>query len=541
MTQTVSNAGGSVFKITPMDQLDRFLILGSESNMYRSGAELARENARNVIALLRTDPKAVIDRIVEISDSGRAPKNEYALFALALAAADSKDTTRKMAFEALPKVARIGTHLFNFVTYAEQFRGWGNAMRKAIANWYLTKDVESLAYGVVKYQGREGWSNRDLLRKAHPKAPNDEFDAVFRWINEGVDGLAAGSHKGGNDKFNPKLFVRRDVSANLPEIIQAFEEAKTCGENRLIDLILNHNLPREAIPTHHLNSLKVWEALLEKMPMTAMIRNLATMTSKGLLVPGSQASKRVIETVTDAAKLKKARIHPMTIMMALYTYKAGRGVRGSNTWSPVADINAALNSAFYASFGNVEATGKPTVIGLDVSGSMQSNVVNGFATLTARDVSAAMAMVTARVEPDVRFLAFTPGGFSPKGSNSWNSSSVKEIDIDPKLTLEQIIASVSRMPFAGTDVSLPMLWAEKMGYGAHNFSVYTDNETYEHTMTGAAALKLFRKSTSIPAKLAVFGVTATNFSIADPDDAGMMDFVGFDSAAPQLAAEFFSK
>ena len=35
----------------------------------------------------------------------------------------------------------------------------------------------------------------------------------------------------------------------------------------------------------------MWEALLERMPMTAMIRNLGKMTSLGLLEPFSDGSR----------------------------------------------------------------------------------------------------------------------------------------------------------------------------------------------------------------------------------------------------------
>ncbi len=33
-------------------------------------------------------------------------------------------------------------------------------------------------------------------------------------------------------------------------------------------------------------------------------------------------------------------------------------------------------------------------------------------------------------------------------------------------------------------------------------------------------------------------MTATGFSIADPDDGGMLDVAGFDAAVPSLIAEF---
>lgn len=42
----------------------------------------------------------------------------------------------------------------------------------------------------------------------------------------------------------------------------------------------------------------------------------------------------------------------------------------------------------------------------------------------------------------------------------------------------------------------------------------------------------------IDAKLIVVGMASNGFSIADPQDAGMLDIVGFDSAAPNIMSEF---
>lgn len=42
----------------------------------------------------------------------------------------------------------------------------------------------------------------------------------------------------------------------------------------------------------------------------------------------------------------------------------------------------------------------------------------------------------------------------------------------------------------------------------------------------------------IDAKLIVVGMTATKFTIANPDDPGMLDIAGFDTAAPGIMSEF---
>ena len=42
----------------------------------------------------------------------------------------------------------------------------------------------------------------------------------------------------------------------------------------------------------------------------------------------------------------------------------------------------------------------------------------------------------------------------------------------------------------------------------------------------------------LAAKLVVVGLTATEFTIADPNDAGTLDVVGFDAAAPAVMGDF---
>jgi 60 kDa SS-A/Ro ribonucleoprotein len=106
--------------------------------------------------------------------------------------------------------------------------------------------------------------------------------------------------------------IEREVSyparkRYLPEIIEAFEQAKTADEAELVKLIAEFDLPREAIPTDKLKSLAVWEALLEKMPITAMVRNLGKMTSIGLLKPLSDASAKVCTALKNTEALTRSR------------------------------------------------------------------------------------------------------------------------------------------------------------------------------------------------------------------------------------------
>jgi 60 kDa SS-A/Ro ribonucleoprotein len=92
----------------------------------------------------------------------------------------------------------------------------------------------------------------------------------------------------------------------------------------------------------------------------------------------------------------------------------------------------------------------------------------------------------------------------------------------------------------GTDCALPMLWATEQGIEVDVFAVYTDNETWAGRIHPIQALQRYRERTGIPAKLAVIGMQADEFTIADPNDGGMMDFVGLDPATPAVLQHFVS-
>lgn len=107
-------------------RLRRFLVLGSEGGSYYAGEfTLTRENAQAVERSIHEDGPRAVSEISRVSEEGQAPKNDPALFALAMAAGLGDEPTRRAALEALPRVARTGTHLFEFATFVEQFRGWG--------------------------------------------------------------------------------------------------------------------------------------------------------------------------------------------------------------------------------------------------------------------------------------------------------------------------------------------------------------------------------------------------------------------------------
>jgi 60 kDa SS-A/Ro ribonucleoprotein len=500
--QVPNSAGGHAWAVDDWTRLHRFLILGTEGGSYYAREPaLTRENADGVQRCITADGPRTVAIIREVSTAGRAPKNDPAIFALAMAAAAPDEATRKAALAALPDVCRIGTHLFHFAAFVEQFRG----LRSAIGAWYLDKDPDALAYQLVKYRQRDGWSHRDLLRLAHPSPNGDDvLDATLAW--------AVGKRK----------------YETLPPAIAAYESAQAAPDaKRTAALIRTYrdNVPREAINPEHMGP-DVWSALLDVgMPMTALIRNLGNLTRHGVLTPTSKGTQTVVAQLGDAERLRKARVHPIQVLAALLTYASGRGVRGSGEWAAVPQVVDALDRAFYASFGNVEPTGKRWMLALDVSGSMHfSGDIAGVPGLTPRVASAALAMVTLASGDPCETVAFT-GDLTPLALSS-------------RQRLDDVLRTVSGLQFGRTDCALPMTYAVEHGREVDCFVVLTDSETWAGGIHPAQALRRYRERTGIDARLIVVGMVSNGFSIADPNDAGMLDVVGFDTATPQLMTSF---
>jgi 60 kDa SS-A/Ro ribonucleoprotein len=406
-------------------------------------------------------------------------------------------------------VARTGAQLQRLASYVDGLRGWGRGLRRAIARWYLEQPLADLEFQALKYRARgekgERWSHRDLLRLAHPLAAADDVGrrALFDRI------------------------ARPDGTWELPEELARFAAAERLAHatdaDQAVRLILDHRLPREVVPTELLAEPRVWDALLADMPMTALLRSLGKLSEVGLLAPGSDAERRVVAQLRDSGRLRRARVHPLQVLTALAVYRSGRGVQGSLSWLPAPAVVDALDRAFYGAFESVVPSGKRLMLALDVSGSMSVGRVAG-SPLTPREAATAMALVTLATEQDVRVVAF--------------QDRLVPLALSARQRLDDAVAMTAGLPFGATDAAQPILYAQQRRLEVDAFVVYTDSETWAGEVHPSVALRRYRQATGIAARLVVVGLTSNGFTLADPADAGMLDVVGFDAAAPALIGDF---
>uniref|UniRef100_A0A7M5V631 TROVE domain-containing protein n=3 Tax=Clytia hemisphaerica TaxID=252671 RepID=A0A7M5V631_9CNID len=465
--------------------------------------------------------------------------------------------------------------------------GWGRMRRRGISSFYCDKNksAERLLYLLTKFKNRNNWNHRQVLGYAHPKISKDDEEQdgknlVLAYCTRGVEG------------FQKKLNEIKRRSANcLPQnvsriqnFVQILEQVSKLSpenegdEEKLLEFLRGYGiresadefaveivLPgvpltppppssgkekaknskqpfqvvREHIPTAFLSSAKVWEALLQDMPMTAMLRNLGKMTSLGLFQKPENL-KIVLDALGDTNRLQKARIHPIKLLIGMKAYENGASLSmmssvtktNTTTWEANQEILKILDKAFYKSFKQPETqdafrTGKRFMLALDVSGSMTCGGCNGCEQLTPSIAATALSMVTWNIEEHVEMVAF--GGRLER---------LEDHGLRKDLTINDAWRKMSRINFGSTDCALPMNYAIDRNLDIDVFIVYTDSDTnsYNHPHK---ALQRYREKMGKPnAKLIVIALTSNGFSIADPNDRHMLDVVGFDPAVPEMICNF---
>lgn len=515
--QVENNAGGYVFETGIWGQLERFLILGSEGGTYYVGeAKLTDENGRVIMTCAKEDGARTVDTIVDVSERGRAVSNDPALFALAICASADDLETRKYALANLRRVARIFTHLAHFLTYVQNFRGWGRALREAVSDWYNFKPAGKLAYQMVKYRQRDGWTQGDVLKKAHPNPPTADHDFLYGWALGKRDASTI-----------VESIINIKDSGHPLELVGAYELAKDCENvDEILPIIQNHGLTREMIPTQFMKDARIWEALFNdgKMPMHALIRNLGNMTKCGFIDEAKFTDRAIAEAITDQERIRKSRLHPLAILTAMKVYESGGNLGwGAGEWTPSQKVVNALDEAFYLSFENVEPSGQRILLACDVSGSM-SIQISGSDWITCAEAVGALALITASTEPNSIIR-----GFSHQFVN---------LGIDPRQRLTDVVRKMRHMNFGRTDCALPMLWALENEVELDSFVILTDNETWAGNIHPVQALNEYRAKINPDAKLVVVGMASTGFTIADPADPNSLDVVGFDTSTPSAISEF---
>lgn len=523
--QVQNNAGGFTFEISNETRLRRILTLGTEGGTYYQNWKTLTGDAIDFVKwLIRSDEDLVRRTVIDVSTSGSAYRNTPAIYVVALLIRYGR--RKADSSELVTAVCRTSTHLFELATYLKSMGGWNRTKRTAVARWYESLPSESLAYQLIKYRQRDGMTHRDMLRMAHPRGLRE--DLVHFALGKDYDGHTSSVIEG-------YLTLRTE-----------FDARKSQSQRYQLRSALNvlevfPSLPWEAIPTELLTEPEIWKKLFfnGQLRGQALVRNVTRLARIGAF-SDMHFARAYAERLTDVEMIRHTRLHPLNYLNALVVHREGQVDRSNSsvwsapirkrTWEPSGIISDALEEGFYLSFKYVEPAGKRTLLAVDVSGSMSAATMG--LDLSCAQVSAAIAMTVARTEPLYEIRGFTAA------NHRHSFVGLTNLGITAKSDITTAMQRVSDANFGGTDCALPMMWALDSGTAIDTFVVLTDNETWAGRKHPHVALREYRQRTGIDARLIVVGMTATNFTIADPTDAGMLDVAGADANLPRLIANF---
>lgn len=597
-----SGGQGMAFKQTPMSQFKRWLVMGSQSStMYRKASDMSNDNIAVVTDLLKEDYRPVIETIVDFSLKGTTPKQDGLLTVLSMALAyedmtvraynskgeqvfnlkcpnpvfkiyrnvdmlyvhthdskgqfagnyafdlntmkwvDNQETAyywsdsvdvngfhyvvyskeaRRAALSAASKMIRQASQLFQLVDLTDHQRGWGRIFHKLVEDFYNESDARELAYQIIKYGQRNGWTHADALRKTKIKPANQVVSNLYGWTT-GKWNTAEVTPSQARDK--------RGFISDALTVVWAADAARAAQtEKEVVKLIRDYDLPREAIEranTAWLKSPKVWEALLEKMPANALVRNLRTMAEVGLLKPTSDSERLVVSKLLNKDLMKSARVHPMKFIQAAAMYAPEflhiSGV--SNSYNVSQAILDALQDALESSFEAVEPTGKIMMISLDVSGSMSWNQLESAKPLYPYQASAIMGLEIAKSETFYMVNAF--------------SGHLVDLKFSKRMGIGGAIEAVSHQSAGSTNIGLPIEKALNENLKIDGFVIITDNDLNQgyHPTT---LLNKYRNKINPDARLVVLGMQSNGITVCDPNDAGQLDYMGFNTDTPKVVKDF---
>ena len=565
------------------DYITRILILGTKNNKYSSTTKNMDESAKSYIneQIINGNGEKILNVLSEIYKSGRAPKQDITLYIHAMLCRAENNKVRTTALDFLKEYRTI-SQVYSWKTFHSKIpnhegkisKGFGRGVKRAINSWILSKTPDALAYQITKYMNRGDWGIVDLLKCIHTctgtgdnrvikdkegnvkkeqknNTPAKPMDLVLRYIISGVD------------EMNDLAFESELTNESVYKYLKAVDHSKNMKDldkdkkiDLLIKIIQKFNLTREQVPTEALANSKIQIALLVDenktkvtMPMTALLRNLANITRLGVFDNNPDILEMVINHLLNKEVIEKSRIHPVNVLTAWFTYRRGFGKMSKHSWTPNHCINTVLEEMFYLSFKNVKPTGKRICFLIDGSGSMQSeSLCEG---INNAEAAALLAMVFSRAEANSdkpvqhSFYIFTAernveyGGYRGYGGRGGTGLTDVSDKIHAKSTFKDVFDATQRSDWGMTDISKGITEATKYNRVYDGFVVLTDNDV-NSGIKPSLALQEYRNKINSSAKLAVVATLASELSIADPDDKGMMDFCGFDSYGPKLLQEFFT-
>lgn len=431
-----NEAGGPAYTLEPKHALAQFAATGCFNGTFYADAETQLDTLKSLIA--QVNDNTFLAKLAIYSRKRAYLKDMPAALTATLAARDT--VLFQQVFDRVIDNGRVLRTLFQMIR-SGQFgkKSLSSSLQRAFQRWLNTASPEKLLSASIGHDP----SLRDILRMARPTPSDNSRRALFGWLT---------------DKEVAKWTPAGEV--DLPEqvrLLVAFRMAETAAQQ----IALLDNLhARWDLLADTAKGAKVWAAIARTMGPQALRMNLNTLQRHGVFDDG-ETVKAVAARLTDENEIRRSHQFPYQFFAAYLN---------ASDDVPQA-IKTALHKAAEIACGNVPELPGPVVIGLDVSGSMQSPVTGnrgrgGTTKMRCVDVAALVAAALLRRNPESVVVPFDTQTF--------------DVKIDPSDSILSLADRLAKYGGGGTDCSLPIKKAN-VAYAKRKFAgvvLVSDNESW---------------------------------------------------------------
>lgn len=483
-TNTVNEAGGRAYRLTPRHALAQYALTGCLNQTYYSSAE---EQLQKTLELLKGVPAEFIAKTAIYARRKGYMKDMPALLCAELTTRDWEAFS--VTFD---QVIDNGRMLRTFMQIMRSGvvgrKSLGSMPKRKVQQWLTSQRGEQLFNASVG----QSPSLADVIKMMHPKPSSPEQEALFAY-----------------------LLDRPHQEALLPETVKAFERFK-----------LNPKEPVPDVPFQRLTSLNLtpehWRQVARQVSWQTLRMNLNTFARHGVMKKADEVVA-MAERLRDPVAIRKARVFPYQLLAAYLN--ADAELPGL--------LREALQDALELSLGQVPTfEGQMVYVLPDVSGSMSSPITGarGSATTKVRciDVAGLVAAAVLRKNPKAEVIPFEQEVVSHLKLNARDSV----------LTNAEKLASVGG---GGTNCRAPLTMLNRQKAKGELVIYVSDNESWLGAPIGRATGTLHEweifKQRNPTAKLVCIDLQPNAHSQA-PERPDILNIGGFSDQVFELMHDF---